>query len=186
MGKLPAQIQQAAEQAAEAYATGNHSVSFADTREKAAHLAGWAACYAHLQALAPEFDSGAVVRANGDIVKDHNSLIVGARWQHAQSAAQLAALRAENARVEKQNGQWREAARLEAQKALDAYEELDRLHAEVERLKSSLSDFKYAQKETIKERDQYLLALEQIVSEGIDTSTDGGMNFVREALKGNK
>lgn len=53
-------------------------------------------------------------------------------------------------------------------------------------LRALVPDAKYpgiGLKLAVKERDRYRDTLQQIVDEGIDTSTDSGMAFVREALK---
>jgi len=91
--------QSAAEKAAEAYAQKMYEGS---TRYDIvrAHRFGWTACLAHLEGLAPEFDKAASDAArsahptNGpviEVVAFERAWDLGARWQHQQMAAQVAA-----------------------------------------------------------------------------------------------
>lgn len=65
--------------------------------------------------------------------------------------------------------------------------ERDQARVEVERLKEQIGREDLVRGMLVSsnaERDKYKAALEQVVSEGIDTSTDGGVRFVRNALEG--
>lgn len=62
---------------------------------------GWQACYAALLERAPEFDEAAAHDAAGDAVSVGESIVIlkGARWQHEQLAAVIAAKDAEIERL---------------------------------------------------------------------------------------
>lgn len=102
---LPPDIKHAVEAAAEAYATGNHVVSFADTYDEKAFLAGAEWCFDYLSKAAPEFDVCHVERAFHE--KSHpywyspkDYAAFGAAAQYEQDAARIALAESNDAKTE--------------------------------------------------------------------------------------
>lgn len=134
MNPLPPSLQQAAEQAAEAYQAAATSGNYAGETARAV-LTGWQQCLAHLLTTAPEFDAAAASQAAHAIYPasdyepaEHYRLITarksGARYQHQQTAAQVEALRAERDQYRAWNDQSLKVAH-------EREEELDRLKREL-------------------------------------------------------
>lgn len=114
---------------------------------------GWNACYATLLERSPEFDVKQAIASCG--LGDSEEFIPGARWQHAQDAAQIAAMKAE---IEQRHKDVQWVAKKYYAEADEVYcQQIDteKLKAEVERLRAALEKIADPSKRDHAEPDLY-------------------------------